>query len=361
MRKVISARDVEEMIRRGDDLRSIPPDAILTPAARDLLREISHGLDGPYSTRFAKPLKGGLETGQESQKEGFRNVTAHSPSEQLEAFLRSEELAQFRRQMLDIGRRLWQREYVDGNGGNMAIKVKPDIVLCTPTLVSKGFMSEEDLCLVDMEGNQLAGSRRRTSEILMHLEIFKRQPKAVATVHCHPPYATAFAVAGVQPPSCLVPELEVFVGRVPIAPYETPGTKEMALKVAELADKHNTILMGNHGAVAWSHLSLEDAYFKMEILESYCRTIWVASQLGRPLQAIPEEKVKDLLEIKKRLGVPDPRLELSECKLCDNDGWSPAARCVVPQISCTQENDLDPEAELLVRIVTDKIMQALSS
>src|SRR5256714_15684598 len=139
-------------------------------------------------------------------------------------------------------------------------------------------MKPEDMCLVDLEGNQLAGPKKRTSEILMHLSIMKRQKRAVATVHCHPPHATAFAVAGVEPPTCMIPEIEVFIGRVPIAPYRTPGTPEMGKHVAALADHHNTILMANHGVVAWSH-SVEDAYFKMEILEAYCSTIVVPFQL----------------------------------------------------------------------------------
>jgi L-fuculose-phosphate aldolase len=86
-----------------------------------------------------------------------------------------------------MGQRLWQREYVDGNGGNLAIRVGDGVALCTPTLVSKGFMKPEDLCLVDFTGKQLLGSKPRTSEILMHLQIMQRQPKAMASVHCHPP------------------------------------------------------------------------------------------------------------------------------------------------------------------------------
>jgi ribulose-5-phosphate 4-epimerase/fuculose-1-phosphate aldolase len=175
---------------------------------------------------------------------------------------------------LRIGRRLWSRAYVDGNGGNIAIRVGRKMALCTPTLVSKGFMKPEDMCLVDLEGNQLAGQKKRTSEILMHLQIMKRQARAVATVHCHPPHATAFAVAGVEPPTCMIPEIEVFIGKVPIAPYRTPGTPEMGKLVADLSDHHNTILMANHGVVSWSHVSVEDAYFKMEIIEAYCRTVW---------------------------------------------------------------------------------------
>ena len=97
-----------------------------------------------------------------------------------------------------MGHRLWKRAYVDGNGGNMAIRVGEDIAICTPTLVSKGSLKPSDMCLVDFEGNQLCGTKKRTSEILMHLQMMKKQPKAVATCHCHPPYATAFAVAALR-------------------------------------------------------------------------------------------------------------------------------------------------------------------
>jgi len=117
----------------------------------------------------------------------------------LELFFQSPYCEDLKRQICDIGRRLWQRAYVDGNGGNIAIRVGKDIALCTPTLVSKGFMKPEDLCLVDFKGNQLFGAKRRTSEILMHLQIMQRQPRAVATVHCHAPYGTGFALADLGP------------------------------------------------------------------------------------------------------------------------------------------------------------------
>ena len=227
----------------------------------------------------------------------------------LKAFFHSPSCHALKLQICDIGRRLWQRAYVDGNGGNIAIRVGKDIALCTPTLVSKGFMKPEDLCLVDFKGNQLFGAKRRTSEILMHLQIMKRQPRAVAVVHCHPPHATGFAVAGMVPPTCLIPEFEVFVSAA-IAPYRTPGTPELGRQIAGLVDKHNVILMANHGVVSWSHNNVEDAYFKMEILESYCRTILVASQLGRTPNIISPAQLQDLLKIKKSLGIPDPRYGL---------------------------------------------------
>src|SRR5208282_4938890 len=210
-----------------------------------------------------------------------KTLNLKSPKVELEAFFRSPSCHALKLQICDIGWRLWQRAYADGNGGNIAIRVGEDIALCTPTLVSKGFMKPEDMCLVDFEGNQLLSAKKCTSEILMHLQIMKRQPKALASVHCHPPYATGFAVAGVEPPTCMIPEFEVFAS-VAIAPYRTPGTPEMGKLVADLVDKHNVILMANHGVVSWSHNNVEDAYFKMEILEAYCRTVLVTAQLGRP-------------------------------------------------------------------------------
>lgn len=231
--------------------------------------------------------------------------SSKSSPRQLEAFFKSAEIGSVKEQICQIGKRLWEREYVDGNGGNIAVKVAEDLVVCTPTLVSKGFMKPEDLCLVDMEGNQLCGVKKRTSEILMHLQMMKRQPRAVASVHCHPPYSTGFALAGVVPPASLLPEYEIFVS-VALAPYRTPGTPEMGQLVADLVDKHNTILMANHGVVSWSHVGLEDAYWKMEIIEAYCRTVLVAGQVGKA-NTFTAEQLQALLKIKQSLGIPDPR------------------------------------------------------
>src|SRR6266566_3745343 len=280
MKTLISAKDIEQMLRNGGDLKSLPADAILTPSARDRLRE----LENPGTAK---------NSAASNPNVAVKPVTSKSSKQELERFFNSVEIHTLKHQLCDIGRRLWQRAYVDGNGGNMAIRVGEDIALCTPTLVSKGFMKPEDMCLVDFEGNQFCGARNRTSEILMHLQIMKRQPRAVATVHCHPPYSTGFAVAGVQPPTCMIPEYEVF-SSVAMAPYRTPGTPEMGKLVADLVDKHNTILMANHGVVAWSHNNVEDAYFKMEILEAYCRTVLVATQLGKPVNTMTPAQLQDL-------------------------------------------------------------------
>jgi L-fuculose-phosphate aldolase len=345
MKQVISVRDLEEMVKNGKDLRALPTDALLTPSARDFLRD----REGQNSSQVAANSKAPVVA---------KTVSSKSTPAELEAFFNSPQIHDLKLQICDIGRRLWQRAYVDGNGGNIAIRVAGDIALCTPTLVSKGFMKPEDICFVDLDGNQLCGSKKRTSEILMHLQIMKRQPRAVATVHCHPPYSTGFAVAGVEPPTCMIPEFEVF-SSVAIAPYRTPGTPEMGKLVADLVDKHNTILMANHGVVTWSHNDVEDAYFKMEILEAYCRTVLVATQLGKPVNTMTPAQLQDLLKIKQSLGIPDPRYGLKECELCDNDGWRPGVTCSVPNSVPSQTGTgiaPDPEAEALIQAITDQIM-----
>jgi L-fuculose-phosphate aldolase len=230
--------------------------------------------------------------------------------ERIPEFFRSQEIEDLKLEICDIGRRLWQREYVDGNGGNISVRVARDLVLCTPTLVSKGFMKPRDLCLVDLDGERVAGEKRRTSELLMHLAIYRTQPLAKACVHAHPPTATGFAICGTQPPPAMIPEMEIMCGVAAVAPYGTPGTAAMGESVARLAGAHNTILMANHGVVAWG-FGVEDAYFKMEILEAYCRTVLAAHQvtrLGASLNTIPPEGMRDLLKIKQSLGIPDPRL-----------------------------------------------------
>ena len=233
-------------------------------------------------------------------------MNSKSSRSELKAFFNSSTTRKLKARLCDIGRRLWQREYVDGNGGNLAIRVGRDLALCTPSLVSKGFMKPEDMCLVDFTGRQLAGTKPRTSEILMHLQIMQAQPRAVATCHCHPPTATGFAVAGILPPLGLVSEFELFVS-LAMVPYRTPGTPELGRLVAGVVDQHNTILLANHGAVSWSHLDLEDACFKMEILENYCRTVLAAAQLSSPSRKIKPALLKNLLERKRAMGIPDPR------------------------------------------------------
>ena len=192
MKNVISLKDLEQMVRNGQSLNNLPADSILTPSAREFLqdREVNPGASAQAA--------GAAPTGKPTPPS--KPLNSKSSKAELEAFFNSPYAYSLKEQICEMGHRLWKRAYVDGNGGNMAIRVGEDVAICTPTLVSKGSLKPDDMCLVDFEGNQLCGTKKRTSEILMHLQMMKRQPKAVATCHCHPPYATAFAVAGIAPP-----------------------------------------------------------------------------------------------------------------------------------------------------------------
>ena len=348
MKNVISIRDLQEMVRNGQDVKNLPPDAIITPSARDYLHELASG----NGAQAAAIKSNSISTDKLSPP--TKKLNSKSPKSELEAFFNSPYAHSLKEQICEMGHRLWKRAYVDGNGGNMAIRVGEDIAICTPTLVSKGSLKPSDMCLVDFEGKQLCGTKPRTSEILMHLQIMKHQPKALATCHCHPPYATAFAVANIAPPTCMLPEYEVFCS-VGVAPYRTPGSPDMGKLVAELTDQYNTILMSNHGVVTWSHNNIEEAYWRMEIVKAYCRTIVVAGQLGKPINTFSGPQMKELLNIKQSLGFVDPRFGMKECELCDSGDWRPGATCQTPQ-SGEPSVGLDPEAEAAVKAITDQIL-----
>jgi L-fuculose-phosphate aldolase len=217
------------------------------------------------------------------------------------------EAESLRAEIIQVGRKLWERQYVDGNGGNISARLASKYVLCTPTMLSKADLTPGDICLSDLDGKVLAGDRTLTSELLLHLEIYKANPKAKAVVHCHPPYATAFAMIGKAPPNGLIPEYEVFIGPTAVAPYETPGTQAFAETILPFVHEHNTILLKNHGVVCWAD-TVTHAEWLCEILDTYCKTYLIAKQIGEPIALIPDDKIDDILRRKQWMGLPDARM-----------------------------------------------------
>jgi len=240
---------------------------------------------------------------EEAPAEPVRQVERESP---LELF-NSAEANALRAEIIRVGRKLWDRQYVDGNGGNISVRLGAEFVLCTPTMLSKADLEVADICLSDLNGKILAGDRTLTSELLLHLEIYKANPRAKAVVHCHPPYATAFAIAGKIPPNGLIPEYEVFIGPAAVAPYETPGTQAFAETILPFVQEHNTILLKNHGVVCWAD-TVTHAEWLAEIMDTYCKTYLIAKQIGEPLGVIPEDKIDDILRRKQWMGLPDARM-----------------------------------------------------
>jgi L-fuculose-phosphate aldolase len=360
MPKVITAREAEELLRKGE---APPAGAILTPSARDVLGggSLQSAFRGTGARAVTKPAAAPAAAAPVPSTPDleFRwtpGADPRTPAE-LAAFFRSPALEVLKERICDIGRRLWQREYTDGNGGNITIRVGDNLALCTPTLICKGFMTPADLCLVDLDGNQLAGTRKRTSEAMTHFGIMKRQPAAKSCVHAHPPHATAFAIANVDIPSCLIPEAEVFLGKIGVAKYQTPGTPANADEVGEVGKDHQAVLMENHGVICWGK-DVEDAYWKMENIDSYCRTVWIAAGLGGGLHRFSGRHARELIDLRQKLGMPDPRAGLKECELCDNADFRPATVCAAP--AAPAENSApDPQIEAVVQAVTAQILRQL--
>jgi L-fuculose-phosphate aldolase len=391
--KVVSVRDVEAAVRAGATALRTGAGALVTPAARDLVRKLGLSLEnGTGNGAGGAGGHGGGRGGRVAGAGGNGGTVAGGngaygggaagvpsgpcthgaggacscsqgkvkPGSDIDRHFFSPEAEEIKAEIVAVGKKLWQRAYVDGNGGNISYRIGENRVICTPTLFSKADLTPDDLCLVDLEGNQIVGCRPRTSEILMHLEIYKAEPRAKGVVHCHPPHATAYAITGRVPPTCVIPEQEVFVGRVALVPYQTPGTQQFADAVVPYVKDHNSILLQNHGIVCWAD-TVTHAEWYAEVLDTYCQTLMYAQQLGAPLTHIPGEKAADLLAIKKKLGLPDARHDMKECQLCDlPEPPGTIARPPFPPRtgagSATTDGD---DVESIVQAVTDAVMEAL--
>ncbi|HEX9308758.1 MAG TPA: class II aldolase/adducin family protein [Anaeromyxobacter sp.] len=191
-----------------------------------------------------------------------------------------------REELVEIGRRLHARDLVGAAEGNLSARLGDDRFLVTASGVSKGHLSETDLVVVDGRGERRSGSGRPSTETRMHLAAYAARPDVGAVVHAHPITAVALTVAGLPPPSDLVPEAAVTLGPLAVAPFATPGTDEVAASLAPLLAGHDVILLERHGAVALGR-TLAEAFERMETLERVARVALAARLLGRcePLSA----------------------------------------------------------------------------
>jgi L-fuculose-phosphate aldolase len=213
--------------------------------------------------------------------------------------------------ILDAGRRMYERGYVASNDGNISVRISEDRVLVTPTGISKGFMARGDLVAVDMQGRRVGGKRQATSEIKMHLKAYELREDIGAVVHAHPPYATGFAVAGIPLAECVLPEVVVTIGSVPLADYATPSTEEVAASIARVVTRCDAFLLRNHGVMTVGGCAL-DAYHKLETVEHFAKIAFVARHLGGASR-LAHEEVSKLLAVRERLGVKGPAPRCEEC------------------------------------------------
>ncbi len=231
-----------------------------------------------------------------------RSVRQAKKFERMESnmFYNPAELDRLRQNICDIGRRLYARGYAAGNDGNISVRIGEDRFLCTPTMHSKGLLRCEDLVIVDSLGQHVAGNKRRSSEILLHLTIYRNRKDVQSVVHCHPPHATAFAFTHTSLPRWISPEVEMFLGDVVIVPYETPGTQAFADSVIPYLPQANALILANHGTVSYA-AELEHAYWWTEVLDAYCKTLMLAQPLGT-LKPLSEEKQIELMSAREKWG-----------------------------------------------------------
>lgn len=205
---------------------------------------------------------------------------------------------QNKEEIIRFGKLLHQTGLVAATDGNLSVRLENGNILCTPTLMSKGLMELDDLVIVDPRGNKVSGSRDVSSEVNMHLVIYRNRRDVGAVVHAHPPTATGYAAAGLALDRALCSEIIVTLGSVPLANYETPGTPELAEALAPLVADHDAILMANHGVVTCGK-DLLSAYMNMETVEHFAKIALVTHLLGKQ-QPLSDQHVDRLREIRTK-------------------------------------------------------------
>lgn len=227
-------------------------------------------------------------------------------------------------QICDIGKRIYNRNMVAANDGNISVKLSDKEFLCTPTGVSKGFMTPEYICKVDEKGEVIEANDgfRPSSEIKMHMRVYASRPDVMSVVHAHPNFATSFAIAGKPLAEPIMPEAVISLGCVPLAPYGTPSTMQIPDSIEPYLNDFDAVLLENHGALTWSD-SLLSAYMKMESLEFYAELMYKSKMLGGPT-SFTKEQIAELVDIRHKMGIKGkyPADRMGEnCYKCQKCFW----------------------------------------
>ncbi len=213
-------------------------------------------------------------------------------------------LDQLKSDIVEVGRRLYERGFVASNDGNITVRFAEDRLLTTPASVSKGFMTPEMMVVVDLDGKKVEGIRNASSELKMHLEVYRQRPDVKAVVHAHPALATGFAVAGIPLDRAVLPEVIFTLGSIPIADYATPSTLELPNAVRQYIKAHDGLLLANHGALAVG-TDVFSAYYKMETIEHFAKISLTARLLGGE-RLISQEEVLRLHNLRGHYGIASP-------------------------------------------------------
>ena len=245
--------------------------------------------------------------------------------------------------IVSVGKRMYDRGYVASNDGNISARIDSNRVLITPTGTSKGFMKPEDLIVVDYNGKLISGAKKPSSEVMMHLQVYKDRPDVNSVCHSHPPYATGFAVAGIPLDKCVLPEVIIVLGGIPLIEYGTPGTEEFYKPVLPLLKDYDAFLLANHGALTVGK-DVVNAYHKMETLEHFAHIAFVAQQLGI-VNTLSREQVKKLTDLRANFGIKSN----VGCVTCEDE-----------KSSCSTSSAVDNSKEEMVKRITEEVLRQLN-
>lgn len=262
---------------------------------------------------------------------------------------------EIKKEICDIGSRIYTKGFVAANDGNISVKVGPNEFYCTPTGVSKGYMTPDMIIKIDGDGNKIEGKLNPSSEIKMHMRVYRERPDVNAVVHAHPPTATAFAVCNIPLDKYILPEAILTVGTVPICDYGTPSTMEIPDSLQPYIQDHDAFLLQNHGALSVGN-TLTKAFFVMDEVEYFAKISMLARQLGGE-QELTCGDLEKLMELRKKMQIPGRH---PGCKKCDKLGTS-ECRCKdnIPgaKSSCSCSSDANSD---LVAEITRKVLSQLN-
>ncbi|MDD2971602.1 MAG: class II aldolase/adducin family protein [Lachnospiraceae bacterium] len=204
--------------------------------------------------------------------------------------------------ILDIGRRMYLRDFVSSNDGNISVKVSDTELWATPTGVSKGYIKIEQLVKMDMDGNVLEGTAKPSSEIKMHLGVYKEDPTVQAVTHAHPLVATALSIAGISLNKAVNTEAVLSLGNIGVAEYATPGTYEVPDSIASYVKDKNGVMLANHGALTWGD-SIYQAFYALESLENCAKSEVLTHYILGKQNYLSDNQVATLMEVREKLGI----------------------------------------------------------
>ncbi|WP_330363844.1 class II aldolase/adducin family protein [Proteocatella sphenisci] len=261
-----------------------------------------------------------------------------------------------KKQIIEIGKRMYDKGFVASNDGNISCKVGPNIIWTTPTGVSKGFMTPDMLVKMNFDGKVLMGKLKPSSEVKMHIRVYNENPDVMAVTHAHPPVATSFAIAGISLDRAILPEAVVNLGSVPIAHYATPGSQDVPDSIAPYCKSHNAVLLANHGALSWGK-DLTEAYHRLESLEYYATVLMYTGKIIGRANELSCNQVNELIDIREQLGITSGGTPPCSLKETNTSDVVKTEKPLTASYSGCAVSSVSSDKEAIIRELTQKITQ----